>query len=121
MSNPISREEVEAIVQGRTHVRIFEILPREYFERGHLPGAENLPLAGLDHAVRALVPNLDQPIVTYCSGPTCQNSHIAGRRLVELGYRNVRVFTGGKAAWRDAGLALETGTPAEAAPTRVAV
>jgi rhodanese-related sulfurtransferase len=115
MSNEITREEVEGLVTAGAKARLFEILPRDYFERGHLPGAENLPLEGLDHAIVARVPERDTPIVTYCSGPTCNNSHLAARRLRELGYTDVRVFTGGKAAWRDAGLPFETGAEPAAA------
>jgi rhodanese-related sulfurtransferase len=45
--------------------------------------------------------------VTYCSNPQCQNSGIAARRLISLGYTNVRVYAEGKDDWREAGLALE--------------
>ena len=111
MPNLISLETLRAELSRHEPVRVLEILPREYFDSGHLPGAENLPLSGLDQAVRALVPDRQTLIVTYCSGPTCNNSHLAARRLAELGYENVRVFAGGKAAWRDAGLAFENATP----------
>jgi rhodanese-related sulfurtransferase len=37
---------------------------------------------------------------------TCQNSDIAQRKLQSLGYRHVRVFKGGKAAWSAAGQPL---------------
>jgi rhodanese-related sulfurtransferase len=107
MPNLISLETLQSLLLANQSVRLLEILPRESFDAGHLPGAENLPLGGLDQTVRALVPDRDQLIVLYCSGPTCNNSHLAARRLTELGYRNVRVFAGGKATWRDAGLPLE--------------
>jgi len=108
MPNLISLEALQALLPASQSLRIVEVLPRESFDAGHLPGAENLPLGGLDQAGRALVPDREQLVVLYCSGPTCNNSHLAARRLTELGYRNVRVFAGGKAAWRDAGLPLET-------------
>ena len=34
-------------------------------------------------------------------------SNIAAAKLTALGYADVRVFAGGKAAWKDAGLAFE--------------
>lgn len=111
MPNLISLETLRAQLSNHEPVRVLEILPREYFDSGHLPGAENLPLNGLDQAVRTMIPDRRALIVTYCSGPTCNNSHLAARRLAELGYENVRVFAGGKAAWRDAGLPLEDATP----------
>ena len=112
MPNLISLETLRAELSTDAPPRVLEILPPASFAAGHLPGAENLPLQGLDQAVRALVPDQRAPIVTYCSGPTCNNSHLAARRLTELGYENVRVFAGGKVVWRDAGLPLESVTPA---------
>jgi len=114
MCQEISREEVQILVQSNGRTLLLEVLPRDYYERGHLPGARNAPLDGLEHVVRKLAPSLDRPLVTYCSGPTCSNSHLAARRLRDLGYRDVRVFTGGKAAWREAGLPFESSAEAAA-------
>jgi rhodanese-related sulfurtransferase len=44
--------------------------------------------------------------VTYCSGFGCPDSFDLGMRLIETGYRDVRVFEGGYPEWRDAGLAV---------------
>jgi rhodanese-related sulfurtransferase len=54
------------------------------------------------------LPDHTADIVVYCASATCQNSDIAARKLQSLGYPNVRVFRGGKAAWRDAGHPLAT-------------
>jgi rhodanese-related sulfurtransferase len=118
MSKPISLAELQDLVASPTPPYLLEILKPEQYARLHLPGARNLPLLGLDEAAARVVPDRDAPIVTYCSGPTCQNSLIAARRLLELGYRDVRVFTGGKAAWQEAGNQFESG--AEPAVTKVA-
>lgn len=109
MSREISLETVQQLVAGLHPALVLEILPPEHYAREHLPGALNLPLNGLDAAAERVIPSQDTPVVTYCSGPTCANSHIAARRLSELGYRDVRVFTGGKSAWRDAGFVFEHG------------
>jgi rhodanese-related sulfurtransferase len=102
----ISEAELFARLQGETPPLVAEILGPKSFESGHLPGAVNLPLDGLvEGAVRQL-PDKSAEIVVYCSGVTCQNSHIAQRKLLSLGYRNVRVFAGGKAAWKEAGREL---------------
>jgi rhodanese-related sulfurtransferase len=85
---------------------VAEILPPESFASGHLPGAINLPLQGFASAAAALLPDKSSEIVVYCSGPTCQNSHLAERQLTSLGYQRVRVFSGGKAAWKAAGHSL---------------
>lgn len=47
--------------------RLLEVLPRRAYERGHLPGAESLPLTELSpQAVRDA--DRDRPVVVYCSG-----------------------------------------------------
>lgn len=86
---------------------VAEILGPQYFARGHLPGALNLPLEGLSENALRLLPDKSASIVVYCASSTCQNSDIAERKLRSLGYQNVRVFKGGKAAWQEAGRSLE--------------
>lgn len=85
---------------------VAEILGPQYFSAGHLPGAINLPLEGFAESAQRAVPDRDAEVVVYCASATCQNSDIAARKLVSLGYGNVRVYRGGKAAWKDAGRAL---------------
>lgn len=85
---------------------VAEILGPQNFASGHLPGALNLPLDGLLESAARLLPDKTAAIVVYCSSSTCQNSHIAERKLRSLGYQNVRVFAGGKAAWKEAGRPL---------------
>jgi rhodanese-related sulfurtransferase len=105
MSNEISREELQELVQAN-QVVVFEVLPPKYYAEGHLPGARNLPLDRFEQVLAELALDRSAPIVTYCTGPTCANSGVAAARLGQLGYANVRVFKGGKEAWRAAGLAL---------------
>jgi rhodanese-related sulfurtransferase len=106
MSNEISREELSQLVHSH-QVVVLEVLPPKYYAEGHLPGARNLPLDRLEQVLAELALDRTEPIVTYCTGPTCPNSGVAAARLGQLGYANVRVFKGGKQAWREAGLALE--------------
>jgi rhodanese-related sulfurtransferase len=106
MSNEISREELSQLVQSN-QVVVLEVLPPKYYAEGHLPGARNLPLDRLEQALAEFALERTAPIVTYCTGPTCPNSGVAAARLGQLGYANVRVFKGGKEAWREGGLALE--------------
>lgn len=105
----ISVDELNSRLHAASPPVVAEILGPQYFEAGHLPGAINLPLEGFgENALRSL-PNKSADIVVYCASATCQNSDIAARKLQSLGYQNVRLFRGGKAAWKDAGHALVTG------------
>ncbi len=81
----------------------------ELYGAGHLPGAFSLPLADLDAELsgfRQQVP-ADRVVVTYCSGYGCPDSFDLALRLVQAGYRRVRVFEGGFPQWQDAGLPVE--------------
>ena len=61
------------VADGRA--TILEILPVRYFQEGHLPGARQASLADLAQAAGRLLPDPQAPVILYCSGPTCQNSH----------------------------------------------
>ena len=102
----ISVTELTARLQASHPPVVAEILGPQHYESGHLPGALNLPLEGFSEAAQRALPNKAADIVVYCASSTCQNSDIAARKLEALGYVNVRIFTGGKAAWREAGLPL---------------
>jgi rhodanese-related sulfurtransferase len=105
----ISVEELAARLNGSNPPVVAEILGPQYFSTGHLPGAINLPLEGFAESAVRHLPNKSADIIVYCASATCQNSDIAARKLQSLGYQNVRIFRGGKAAWKDAGHALVTG------------
>jgi len=98
-------ETRSALTDSRTVV--IEVLPRKYYDHGHLPGARQTTNDEIGAQAKDLIPDKTTPVVLYCSGPTCGNSHAAGVTLTDLGYTDVRVFVGGKAAWTEAGLALE--------------
>lgn len=99
--------ELRAALESARPPLLAEILSPRYFEQGHLPGAINLPLEGFAAAAVAALPDRAAAVVVYCASDTCQNSDMAARQLQALGYTNVRVFRGGKAAWKAAGLPLE--------------
>jgi rhodanese-related sulfurtransferase len=114
--NRISLDDLASKIQNGNDFVLLEALPPRYFEQKHLPGAKNMPHDAVEQLAPALIGDRAREIVIYCSGPTCQNSTIAARRLETLGYENVRVFEGGKATWEDAGLPLESSPSAAAAP-----
>jgi len=102
----ITVAELAARLQSSHLPVVAEILGPQHFASGHLPGALNLPLEGFSEAAQRALPNKAADIVVYCASATCQNSDIAARKLLALGYDKVRIFKGGKAAWKDAGLPL---------------
>jgi rhodanese-related sulfurtransferase len=43
--------------------------------------------------------SFDQPIVTYCSGRTCEDSHNLAQLLLDFGFNDVKVFIDGFPGW----------------------
>lgn len=99
---------------GSDGVVVIEVLPKKYWDVGHLPGAVWSTNEDIAKTAQSVAPSPDTTVLLYCASVTCQNSHLAADALAGLGYRDLRVFGGGKAAWKEAGLALE-GTRSHAA------
>lgn len=103
----ITRQELQSKLTSHAPIVLLEALPAAYYHQGHLPGARHLPHDQVRTLAGTVVPEKDAEVVVYCASPTCQNSHLAAGVLSRLGYRNVRVFRGGKQEWQEAGLSLE--------------
>jgi rhodanese-related sulfurtransferase len=92
---------------GESFVLVDALAPMAY-AHSHLPGAINLPPAGVDPArVERQIPERDTEIVVYCANYECESSVDTALRLRGLGYTNVRHYAGGKDEWRELGLPLE--------------
>jgi rhodanese-related sulfurtransferase len=115
MDRTIDRLELKAMLDRGEHVTLVEALPEPYYRKAHLPGAINVLHDQVDALAPILLPDKTAPIVVYCANQACENSTIAMRRLVELGYTDVRDYVAGKQDWIDGGLPVERGAHAHAA------
>ena len=81
----------------------------EDYESGHIPGAVSLPVGQFDERIEVFMKQvpLDQPIVTYCSGRTCEDSHQLARLLMEAGFSEVRIFIDGFPGWQAEGYPID--------------
>ncbi|GAA3152868.1 hypothetical protein GCM10010466_49800 [Planomonospora alba] len=104
MVQPIDRDAVRELIDGRDAL-LLEVLPPPEYEWAHLPGARNLPFAGLDGAAATLEPS--RPVVVYCRDWACDLSPRAAHRLERLGVREVYDYPAGKADWLAADLPYE--------------
>ena len=112
MVTAITRDELVELIASGEDVTIVEALGPMYYEDAHLPGALNLPHDRVDELAPELLPDKAARVVVYCSNTPCQNSVVATRRLVQLGYSNVLEYVEGKQDWIEAGLPVERGTAA---------
>ena len=85
---------------------IVEALGAGYYDDAHLPGAINIPPSQVDRFAAALLPDRQAQIVVYCTGTSASSDAVA-RRLEQLGYAAVAVYSGGKEDWVEHGLPLE--------------
>jgi rhodanese-related sulfurtransferase len=107
--NEITREELWQRIESGDNFVLVDALAPMSFAHSHLPGAINLPPEWVDERGPRRIPGLDTEVVVYCATSTCDSSVIVGNRLVELGYRNVSHYAGGKRDWIEAGLPVEGG------------
>lgn len=65
-SSTISREELLEKIQRGGSLHLFEVLPRMYWRKHHLPGARSLPLEEIEATLPSLVPDKRAEIIVYC-------------------------------------------------------
>ena len=85
------------------------------FAEGHIAGARSFPVweSGIDDRVKGLYEEgLDQqaPVVVYCSGGNCEDSHMLAEKLYMVGFDNVLIYKDGFPDWQKRGLAVSKGT-----------
>jgi len=89
----------------------------KYFEEGHIPGAANYQLYDFRQkdTPRASIETFDELIV-YGDNPGSPEAEGLTKRLMAIGYSEVRLFAGGLMEWRAAGLPVEQGAQDKALP-----
>jgi rhodanese-related sulfurtransferase len=103
----ISRHELEERLDELT---IVDTQHPNMFRRRHLPNAVNLPSGRVAALAAVLLPDLGAEIVVYCGSWLCRSSDRVAEELQRLGYTNVRIYRGGRADWRRAGLPIVRST-----------
>lgn len=108
--------EVQQLVQRRDEgerraVLLVDPRSRSSYERARLPGARHLQLTdvplnrGRDPEIEAF-----RQIIVYGDNPGSAPARGMVKRMIALGYRNVRMFAGGVEEWRSRGQPVEQGT-----------
>lgn len=75
------------------------------YELGHIAGAWSLPVweSTLEDRLTEFEaktnPLPEAPLVLYCSGGGCEDSHLLAARLFKLGYRNLLIYREGYPDW----------------------
>lgn len=96
-------ETKEELKQPR--VRVVNVLDKQYFDDAHIKGAAdvasiNVPWISLED-FNAVTSGWEKniPVVTYCADYMCSASHDAAKALMDAGFEQVFVYSGGTAEW----------------------
>jgi rhodanese-related sulfurtransferase len=84
------------------------------YKEGHIQGARSFPVweSDIDARVKTFFEEgHDQraPIVVYCSGGDCEDSHMLSEKLYFVGFDNALVYKGGFPDWQKRGLPVSKG------------
>ena len=107
MVSLISVKELQGYLNDEVTPFIIDVRAPEAYQRGHLPGAVNVPRELLAGSL-SQIPN-DNPIVTYCNmhNPGQSGSEYAVHLLRDAGF-HARALEGGFPAWKEAGFPIDT-------------
>lgn len=86
---------------------------REDFIAGRIAGSRSIPLGEfveMSDRLKKEVP-LTSPLVVYCNGFGCPDSHNLAEKLVVEGYQAIYIYLGGYPEWQQEGYAIESGGP----------
>ena len=87
------------------------------YEQGHIPGARTYSVweSDIDDKVNKLFSERNDqaaqnlPIVIYCSGGDCEDSHMLAQKLWGIQFNNVYVYKDGFPDWQQHGAPVHTG------------
>jgi rhodanese-related sulfurtransferase len=87
------------------------------YEQGHIPGARPFSVweSDIDEKVNKLFDERSSPeaqalpIVAYCSGGDCEDSHMLAQKLWGIQFNNVYVYKDGFPDWQKRGGPVRTG------------
>jgi rhodanese-related sulfurtransferase len=109
----VSGEDVVEL-HGRKTVPFLDARRTSVYRDGHIAGARPFSVweADVDDKVKAFfAEGTDQsaPIVVYCSGGNCEDSHMLAEKLYLVGFDNVLIYKDGYPDWVQRGMPVTKG------------
>ena len=112
----IHGDDVEAL--HKKGVLFLDARRTSIYEQGHIPGARPYSVweSDVDDKVNKLFAERSDPrdqnlpIVIYCSGGDCEDSHMLAEKLWGIQFNNVYVYKDGFPDWQKRGLPIHTGS-----------
>jgi rhodanese-related sulfurtransferase len=104
--NIITINHLVELIRRHAIEEFWNVVADDDFTGELIPGSRRVPIDRIGRE-SARLPR-DATIVVYCSDARWPVSKYASTELTVLGFRNVRVFEGGLAAWKASGRGVET-------------
>lgn len=103
-----------AIVLWQLKMPFLDARRSDVYRQGHIAGSRSFPVweSDIDARVTAFYEeghDQEKPVVVYCSGGACEDSHMLAQKLWGLGFNNVLVYTDGWPDWVRRGLPASQG------------
>ena len=109
----ISGDDVVSLHE-RGDVPFLDARRTSVYREGHIAGARPFSIweSDVDDKVKALFQegrDQSQPVVVYCSGGDCEDSHTLAQKLYFVGFDNVLVYKDGFPDWQKRNLPIHSG------------
>ncbi|MGH9315747.1 MAG: rhodanese-like domain-containing protein [Thermoanaerobaculia bacterium] len=106
----------EAVALYERHIPFLDARRTAVYAEGHVAGARSFPVweTRVQEEIKKLVDEgYDQnaPLVIYCSGGDCEDSHMLAEKLHMFGFNNALVYSDGFPDWEKRGEPVEKGLP----------
>ena len=109
----ISGDEAAALHAANT-APFLDARRTNVYQQGHIAGARAFSVweSDVDDKVQAFFQegrDQSQPVVVYCSGGDCEDSHTLAQKLYFVGFDNVLVYKDGFPDWQKRNLPIHSG------------
>ena len=98
--------DLKVAIDAGEKITIVDTRSPEAFQRGHIPGAVNLPHRTISAPTTCSL-DMSKLIVSYCDGIGCNASTKGAMKLTQLGFR-VKELIGGMDWWKRDGYEIHT-------------
>ncbi|TAL16240.1 rhodanese-like domain-containing protein [bacterium] len=112
----VNTEELYKWTAEKKDMIIIDVLPKDEYDKGHIPGAVNSPLPktekeltpfDTESVVKTAGSDKEKPVVLYCGFVACRRSHLGAKILAENGFKSVNRYPAGITGWKEMGYPLE--------------
>lgn len=109
----ITLEQLMEMEVNGQKFKLVEVLGKDSFKKGHIPGAINVPapmdITASQFAKAAKEKGIKKTdiVITYCASYPCHASTRAAKLFLKAGFKKTLDFKASKKGWIDAGFELE--------------